>query len=83
MKRLTKKLTKMQRKAESKRKTWTNAERFLHRNERAMKEQANFAKAMKRFSKQFANIPAPEMPATEEPTKEPEVIEAEFAVDEQ
>jgi hypothetical protein len=76
MKRYTKKLTKMQRKARSKRKTWTNARQFELRNERAKKEQALFVKAMKKLKAQLdlaGNQPID--PAAVEPK---EVVDAEF-----
>jgi hypothetical protein len=51
MKRTMKKLSKIQRKARSKRKTWTNAERFAVKHERDVAEKLLQAKAMKRWVK--------------------------------
>lgn len=69
MKRTTKKLTKMQRKARSRRKTWTNAERFMFRHAREMKEQAAMLRALKKLKEQFAQQSSVEGGTIETPTE--------------
>ena len=70
MKRTIKKMSKMQRKARSKRKTWTNAQRFQLKHARELEMKSKQVKAMHKFVKQMKE----QMAAKELPAAEPERV---------